>query len=149
MAVARRGRSYLTPSARLGPSPLGGQGLMAVAPIAAGELVAIWGNYIMSTAEMWALPAELQDFPVQVWYDQFVGPMAVDEIEPVDYMNHSCEPTCGVLHTCSAPRWSRSHCSGARSSVVNARAKPAAASRGVVTGTLMPHCSVTMSAMPM
>src|SRR6266849_3837348 len=25
-----------------------------------------------------------------------MGPMAVDEIEPVDYMNHSCAPNCGV-----------------------------------------------------
>jgi hypothetical protein len=45
---------------------------------------------------MQALPEALQDFPVQVWYDMFVGPMAEDEVEPVDYMNHSCEPSCGV-----------------------------------------------------
>ena len=88
--------SWLTPKARLAPSPLGGLGLIAVDPIPRHELVAIWGNAIMTTAEMWALPEALQDFPVQVWYDMFVGPMAEGEIEPVDYMNHSCEPTCGV-----------------------------------------------------
>src|SRR5581483_9765011 len=77
-------------------SPLGGQGLLAVAPIPCHELVAIWGNRIMTTADMWALPEALQDFPVQVWYDMFVGPMAAAEIEPVDYMNHSCAPNCGV-----------------------------------------------------
>ncbi len=86
----------MTPKAQLGPSPLGGQGLIAVAPIPRHELVAIWGNCIMTTAEMWALPPALHDFPVQVWYDMFAGPMAEDEIEPVDYMNHSCEPNCGV-----------------------------------------------------
>ncbi len=90
------GRSYLTPKARLGPSALGGQGLLAIAPIPRHELVAIWGNCVMTTAEMWALPPALRDFPVQVWYDMFVGPMAEDEVEPVDYMNHSCEPNCGV-----------------------------------------------------
>lgn len=89
-------RSYLTPRARLGPSPLGGQGLLAVAPIPRHELVAIWGNCIMTTAEMWALPAALQDFPVQVWYDMFVGPNSLQEVEAVDYMNHSCAPNCGV-----------------------------------------------------
>jgi uncharacterized protein len=88
--------SWLTPKARLGTSPLGGQGLVAVASIPRHELVAIWANRIMTTAEMWALPEALQDFPVQVWYDMFVGPMAADEVEPVDYMNHSCEPSCGV-----------------------------------------------------
>ncbi len=88
--------SWLTPKATLAPSPLGGLGLIAVAPIPAHELVAIWGNRIMTTAEMWALPETLRDFPVQVWYDMFVGPMREDEIEPVDYMNHSCDPNCGV-----------------------------------------------------
>jgi len=95
-SARRSRRSYLTPKAQLGPSPLGGQGLIAVAPIPRHELVAIWGNCIMTTAEMWALPPALHDFPVQVWYDMFAGPMAEDEIEPVDYMNHSCEPNCGV-----------------------------------------------------
>jgi hypothetical protein len=89
-------RSYLTPRARLGPSALGGQGLLAVAPIPRHQLVAIWGNCIMTTAEMWALPAALQDFPVQVWYDMFVGPTSLQEVEAVDYMNHSCAPNCGV-----------------------------------------------------
>jgi uncharacterized protein len=90
------GRSYLTPKARLGPSAMGGQGLIAVAPIPRDELVAIWGNWIMTTAEMWALPAALQDFPVQVWYDMFVGPKSARDVEAVDYMNHSCAPNCGV-----------------------------------------------------
>ena len=58
--------------------------------------MAIWGNCIMTTAEMWALPVALQDFPVQVWYDMFVGPTALEEVEAVDYMNHSCAPNCGV-----------------------------------------------------
>jgi hypothetical protein len=92
----RRGHSYLTPKARLGPSRLGGQGLLAVAPIPRHELVAIWGNRVMTTAELWALDETLRDFPVQVWHDAFMGPMAADEIEPVDYMNHSCAPNCGV-----------------------------------------------------
>jgi hypothetical protein len=88
--------SYLTPKARLGPSRLGGRGLIAVAPIPRHELVAIWGNRVMTTAQLWALPAHLRDYPVQIWYDMFIGPMHEDEIEPVDYMNHSCEPNCGV-----------------------------------------------------
>ena len=92
----RRGHSYLTPKARLGPSRLGGQGLLAVAAIPRHELVAIWGNRVMTADEMWALDENLRDFPVQVWHDAFMGPMAANEIEPVDYMNHSCAPNCGV-----------------------------------------------------
>src|SRR5579885_654780 len=95
-ALLTRAHSYLTPKAVLGPSPLGGLGLLARAPIRRHELVAIWGNRVMTTAELWALPERLRDFPVQIWYDMFIGPMSEDEIEPVDYMNHSCEPNCGV-----------------------------------------------------
>jgi hypothetical protein len=69
---------------------------VAVAPIPRHELVAIWGNRVLTTAELWALPEPLRDFPVQVWYDMFIGPGTVDEIEAVDYMNHSCDPNCGV-----------------------------------------------------
>lgn len=96
MPSSRRGHSYVTPKARLGPSRLGGQGLLAVAPIPHHELVAIWGNRVMTTAELWALDEPLRDFPVQIWYDHFIGPMTLDEVEPADYMNHSCEPNCGV-----------------------------------------------------
>ena len=88
--------SWLTPKAALLESSLGGRGLFATEAIPRHELIAIWGNRIMTTAEMWALPEHLQDFPVQMWFDMFVGPMADEEIEPVDYMNHSCEPNCGV-----------------------------------------------------
>ncbi len=90
------GYSWLTPKARLGASPLGGLGLLARAAIPRHELVAIWGNRVMTTTEMWALAEPLRDFPVQVWYDMFLGPRATEEIEPVDYMNHSCAPNCGV-----------------------------------------------------
>jgi hypothetical protein len=50
----------------------------------------------MTYAEMHALPPEIFDLPVQAWFDTFVGPTRAEEIEPVDRMNHSCEPNCGV-----------------------------------------------------
>jgi len=49
--------SYITPKARKGAaSGIEGRGLDAVAPIAAGELVAIKGGHIVTTAALRSLP---------------------------------------------------------------------------------------------
>ncbi|MBI2866443.1 MAG: SET domain-containing protein [Chloroflexi bacterium] len=88
--------SYLTPKARVGSSQIAGKGIIAVEHIAKGELVAVWGGHLITWAEMQRLPPEVREHPVQIWHDLFVGPRAPEEVEAVDYMNHSCEPTCGV-----------------------------------------------------
>ena len=94
---ARRPYSYLTPKAEVRSSPLGGFGVFAAEPIPRHELVAFWSGHAISYAELQALPGDVGSFPVQVWFDTFFGPTTEAEIEPVDYMNHSCEPTCGVV----------------------------------------------------
>lgn len=92
----RRPRSYLTPKAEVRPSALGGQGVFAREPVAAGELVAIWGGGWMTYDELMALPDEVNGYAIQVWDDLFVGPRSLAEVEPSDYINHSCEPNCGL-----------------------------------------------------
>jgi uncharacterized protein len=77
-------------------SPIAGVGVFAIEPIAKHELVAFWAGHAITYAEMLALPAGVADLPVQAWFDTFVGPTRPEEIEPVDRMNHSCEPSCGV-----------------------------------------------------
>lgn len=39
-----RGQTWFHPALRTGPSPIHGQGMFATAPIAAGEVVMIWGG---------------------------------------------------------------------------------------------------------
>lgn len=92
----RRPRSVLSPRAEVFDSPTAGKGIYAVSPIAAGELVAIWGGGVMTYDELMALPDEVNGYAVQIWEDLFVGPRAVEEIEPSDYFNHSCDPNCGL-----------------------------------------------------
>lgn len=88
--------SLLTERAVARLSPVSGRGLFATAPIPRGELVAFWAGHAITYAQYLALPDDVQQFPVQVWFDTFVGPTSTAEIEPCDFMNHSCEPTCGV-----------------------------------------------------
>jgi len=102
-ATAPRGKlnihlfaSYLTPKATVGLSRIAGKGIIAGEPIAEGEIVAVWGGHLITWGEMQELPAAVREHPVQIWHNLFVGPRTAEEVEPVDYMNHSCEPTCGV-----------------------------------------------------
>jgi uncharacterized protein len=89
--------SYITPKARKGtPSAIEGRGLVAVDAIAAGELVAIKGGHIMTTAAVRSLPERLQSSEIQI-ADGFSLVAAEDaEYEPVMlFLNHSCEPNVG------------------------------------------------------
>jgi uncharacterized protein len=90
-------RQYLTPKAELRRSPVSGYGVFATEAIPEGELVALWAGSALSYAEVRALPSELEHLWVQVWFDLFLTPTRVAEIEPADRMNHSCEPNCGVV----------------------------------------------------
>jgi hypothetical protein len=59
--------SYISPKAVKGrPSTIEGRGLVAVAPIAADEIVAIKGGHIVDTATLQSLPERLRNSDVQI-----------------------------------------------------------------------------------
>jgi SET domain-containing protein len=89
--------SYITPKARKGsPSTIEGRGLIAVQPIAAGELVAIKGGHIVATAALLALPERLQNSEIQIADGFHLVALDEAEYEPVMlFLNHSCEPNVG------------------------------------------------------
>jgi uncharacterized protein len=59
--------SYITPKASKGqPSSIEGRGLVAVAPIARDEIVAIKGGHIVDTPTLRSLPERLQSSDVQI-----------------------------------------------------------------------------------
>ncbi len=89
--------SYITPKARKGTvSTIQGRGLIAVAPIAAGELVAIKGGHIVSTATLASLPERLRNSEVQIADGFHLAAVEEAEYEPVMlFLNHSCEPSVG------------------------------------------------------
>jgi uncharacterized protein len=89
--------SYITPKARKGAaSPIEGRGLVAIAPIAAGELVAIKGGHIVTTAVLQSLPERLQNSEIQIADGFHLVALEEAEYEPVMlFLNHSCEPNVG------------------------------------------------------
>jgi len=89
--------SYITPKARKGAaSGIEGRGLIAVAPIAAGELVAIKGGHIVTTAVLQSLPERLRNSEIQIADGFHLAALEEAEYEPVMlFLNHSCKPNVG------------------------------------------------------
>jgi len=77
-------------------SAIEGRGLIATAPIEAGELVAIKGGHIVTTAALRALPERLQNSDIQIADGFHLVALEEAEYEPVMlFINHSCEPNVG------------------------------------------------------
>jgi SET domain-containing protein len=89
--------SYITPKARKGAaSAIEGRGLVAVAPIAADEIVAIKGGHIVTTATLRSLPERLRNSEIQIADGFHLAAVEEAEYEPVMlFINHSCEPNVG------------------------------------------------------
>jgi uncharacterized protein len=89
--------SYISPKARKGvASAIAGRGLVAVAPIARDEIVAIKGGHIVDTATLDSLPEVLRNTDVQIADGFYLAALNEDEYEPVMlFINHSCEPNVG------------------------------------------------------
>jgi uncharacterized protein len=89
--------SYISPKAVKGePSAIEGRGLVAVAPIAKDEIVAIKGGHIVDTATLRTLPERLRNSDVQIADGFHLVALDDAEYEPVMlFLNHSCEPNVG------------------------------------------------------
>jgi SET domain-containing protein len=89
--------SYISPKAvKGGRSSIEGRGLVAVQPIAEGEVVAVKGGHIVDTATLRSLPATLQNSEVQIADGLHLVALTDAEYEPVMlFINHSCEPNVG------------------------------------------------------
>jgi hypothetical protein len=89
--------SWITPKARKGvASDVAGQGLHAVEPIAAGEVVAVKGGHIVTTQALLELPDPLRNSEIQI--TDVLHLVALTEAEypaVMLYINHSCEPNVG------------------------------------------------------
>jgi len=89
--------SYITSKARKGGlSSIEGRGLVAGAPIAKDELVAIKGGHIIDTPTLHSLPERLRNSDVQIADGFHLVALEEAEYEPVMlFINHSCEPNVG------------------------------------------------------
>ena len=91
------GSTWITPKAVKGEvSDIAGRGLIAVEPIAAGEVVAVKGGHTVTEEQLRALPERLQNSAVQITDDLHLVARTDDEYEAVMlFLNHSCEPNVG------------------------------------------------------
>lgn len=93
--------SYLSPkcATKLQDSQIHRNGVFATAPIKQGELVAIWGGYIMTTEEFERLPKEIFDYqyPVSVYHGFLIGPKLIEHLkDDCEMFNHNCDANAGV-----------------------------------------------------
>jgi hypothetical protein len=89
------GTSWLTPSAELRAAGRKGLGVFAVAPIPRGESIAGFGGQVVRSDEFNRLDQDRRAHSLQIDTDLYlVSPV---ELEPADYLNHSCEPNAGLL----------------------------------------------------
>ncbi len=87
--------AYISP--KLEPVNLpekGGYGLVARAPVAAGERLLVWGGAIMDAQQLETLSALQRRRSVQVEEGLYLVTPTLDE--PADFINHSCDPNAGI-----------------------------------------------------
>ena len=89
--------SYRSPKTAVQPSSIHGRGLFAREAIAAGEIVAVKGGYVVDAARWAELEPELGAAEIQIAPDLFLAPVAASEREgSMLYTNHSCEPNLAL-----------------------------------------------------
>jgi hypothetical protein len=86
---------YLSPKLEVRPDPeKGGFGVFAREAAQVGEVLVVWGGNIVTEELLEQLPPVMQHHAVQI--DEGLYLATVGDLEPADYVNHSCEPNLGL-----------------------------------------------------
>ena len=89
--------SYISPKAKVAPSPIHGRGLFAAEPITRGEVVCVKGGHVFDRRRLEELTPRLGPAEIQIGEDLFIGPVDDAEREgSMIFSNHSCEPNVAV-----------------------------------------------------
>lgn len=72
-----------------------GYGVFTKLPIKKGEILVIFGGYIIPTRDVKKLLKQLQEYCYQVHDSYFYGPVKKEEISVAEHLNHSCNPNVG------------------------------------------------------
>ena len=89
------GTHYLSPKLEVRPDPeKGGFGVFAREAAQAGEVLVVWGGNIVTDEQLETLPPVTQHHSVQI--DEGLYLATIGDLEPADYVNHSCEPNLGL-----------------------------------------------------
>jgi uncharacterized protein len=85
--------SWMNPTLEVRNTAKYGRGVFAKEAVVKGEMLAIFGGYVLTLAEEANLPEEYQDTGVQI-AENFVLTSKIG-IEDTDCFNHSCNPNAG------------------------------------------------------
>ena len=86
-----KAHSYLSPKLDLSKQ----NGVYALAPINKGEVVSVWNGNFMSRSQFAELSEKDHYYSIQIEEDIFLAPGVRGNLEPPDYIMHSCDPnTC-------------------------------------------------------
>ena len=93
--------SYLSPKCRVEKSAIHKRGVFATEIITSGEIIALWGGIVYSSAEVTRLARKYPHFEthtVSIHQDFYLGPIipAKAPLDDTEMMNHSCEPNAGI-----------------------------------------------------
>jgi uncharacterized protein len=89
------GTHYLSPKLEVRPDPeKGGFGVFAREAAQAGEVLVVWGGNIVTEEQLDTLPPITQHHSVQIDEELYLA--TIGELEPADYVNHSCAPNLGL-----------------------------------------------------
>jgi len=72
-----------------------GMGVIAETKIKRGEILSLFGGYVMSIEAFHQLPAAVQEFPYHIAENLLFGPLERGQLSVGDYYNHSCQPNAG------------------------------------------------------
>jgi hypothetical protein len=89
------GKHYLSPKLEVRAEPeKGGFGIYAIEVVAAGEVVSVWGGYVVDVEQLNTLPHDVQQHSVQIEEGLYLA--TIGGAETADYINHSCDPNLGL-----------------------------------------------------
>ena len=88
-------QSWLHPNAETRPTATKGIGVFAVAPIPANTTVAGFGGRVVDGKELASLGEAVRIHALQIDDDLFLA--STPPFDPADYVNHSCDPNCGIV----------------------------------------------------
>lgn len=72
-----------------------GYGVFTKLPIKKGEVLTIFGGYIIPIKKVPRVIKQLQEYCYQVHDNFFFGPVAKNEVSVSEYYNHNCNPNIG------------------------------------------------------
>ncbi len=89
------GKHFLSPKLEVRAMPdKGGFGVYAIEAVTAGEIVSVWGGYVVTAGQLSLLPHEVQQHSVQI--EEGLYSATIGGAETADFINHSCEPNLGL-----------------------------------------------------